>query len=81
MQRKFHGFLYISSALTIVPSILMDSYFPALQTCEYFYLTTLKFLSLSDSSDMHQTSLMQILVSATEPFVGLLGPDPGSKLS
>ena len=28
----------------------------------------------------HQTSFMQILVSATEPFVGLYAPDPGSEM-
>jgi len=52
MQRKFRGFLYISSTLTIVPLILADSYFPAPRTREYFCPTTLQFLSLSDSSDM-----------------------------
>ena len=28
----------------------------------------------------NHTSLMQILVLATKPFVGLRGPDPGSTL-
>jgi len=52
MQRKIHGFLYISSTLTIVPLILMDSYFPTLRTHEYFFPTTLQFPSSSDSSDI-----------------------------
>jgi len=51
MQRKFHGFTYISIALTTLPSTLTDSYFPALRTCEFSYPTTFQFLSLWDSSD------------------------------
>jgi len=31
--------------------------------------------------ERHQTSLRQILVPATEPFVGYLGLDPGSTFS
>ena len=51
MQRKFHGFPYISSSLTTVPSVPTDSYFPALRTHEQVCPTTLQFLSLTDSSD------------------------------
>ena len=51
MQRNFRGFLYISSALIIVPLILVDSYFPGPRTRESFFPTTLQFISLSDSSD------------------------------
>lgn len=51
MQRKFCGFPYISSTLTIVPLILMDSYFPTPRTREFSYPTTLQFHSLLDSSD------------------------------
>ena len=43
-------------------------------------LTTLQFLSLSDSSDTTSDISMQISVPTMEPFVGLLGPDPGSEL-
>jgi len=52
MQRKFCGFPYIRITLTIVPFILMDSYFPMLQAREYFYPTTLRFISLLDYNDM-----------------------------
>ena len=51
MQRKFHGFPYISSAPTTIPLILVDSFFLVPQTHESFYLTTLQFLSSLDSSD------------------------------
>lgn len=51
MQRKFHGFPYISSALSIVPLILMNSCLLASQTHEFFCPTTLQFISLLDSSD------------------------------
>jgi len=51
MQRKFHGFLYKSSAQTTLPSIFVDSYFPAPQTHESLCPTTLQFISLSDSND------------------------------
>lgn len=51
MQRKFFGFPYISSALTIVPLIPADSYFLAPRTRESFHPTTLQFISLSDSND------------------------------
>ena len=50
MQIKFHGFLYIGSAPTIVPYILVGFCAPALRTCESSCPTTLQFLSLLDSS-------------------------------
>ena len=50
-QRKFRGFPYISSALTTIPLILVDSYFRVPRTRKYFCPTTLQFLSLSDSND------------------------------
>jgi len=50
MQRKFHGFLYISSAPTTVPLILGDFYFPVPRTRESSCLTTLQFISLLDST-------------------------------
>ena len=52
MQRKFHGFPYISSALTTVPLILADSCFHTPRTRECSCPTTLQFLSLLDSNDM-----------------------------
>lgn len=52
MQRKFHGFPYISSALTTIPLIFANSYFLVPQIREFFYLASLQFLSLSDSNDM-----------------------------
>lgn len=81
MQRKFHGFPYISSNLTTLPLKIVDSCFPTPQTRESFCPTTLQFLSLSDSSDTTSDISMQIPVPTTESFVGLLGPDPGSELS
>ena len=45
MQTKFHGFLFIISALTTVPLILADSYFPVPRTRESFCPTTPQFLS------------------------------------
>jgi len=39
----------------------------------------LQFSSLSSPCVSHQTPLRQILVPTTEPFVGLYGPDLGSK--
>jgi len=52
MQRKFHGSPYISSNLTTLPLITMDSFFRAPWTHESFCPTTLQFLSLRDSNDM-----------------------------
>ena len=51
MQRKFHGFSYISSNLNTLPLITTDSCFPASWTRESFCGTTLQFFSLSDSND------------------------------
>jgi len=81
MQRKFHGFSYISSNLTTLPLIIIDSYFPASRTCESSYPTTLQFLSLLKSSDTTSNVSMKISVLAIELFVGLLGPKRGSELS
>jgi len=80
MQRKFRGSPYTSSNLTTLPLTVVDSCFPMLRTRESFCPTTLQFLSLLDSNDTTSHISMQILVLAIEPFVGLLGPDPGSEL-
>ena len=52
MQRKLHGFPYISSTLTTLHSIPTDSCFPALWTREYSCPATIQFLSLLNTSDM-----------------------------
>lgn len=80
MQTKLHGFSYVSSNLTTLPLIIMDSYFLDQRTHEYFFPNTLQLLSLSDSSDMTLDIFMQILVMKMEPFVHLLGPGPGLEL-
>ena len=81
MQFFFCGSPYTSSNLTTLPLIVVGYYFPAPQTHEFFCLTNLQLLYLSDSSDTTSNISMQIPVLATEPFVGLLGPDPGLELT
>ena len=72
MQIKFRGFPNISSTLTTIPLILMDSCFPAPQTRESSNPTTLQFPSWSNLSDVtSHISLNQISVLEMEPFVGL----------
>lgn len=81
MQRKIHGFPYISRNLTTLPLIITDSCFPTPRTRGAFCPTTLQFLSLLDSSDMTSDICMEIPVLTMEPLVGLEGPDPGLELS
>lgn len=80
MRRRFHGSLCTSSILTTLLLSVMDSCSPMLRTRELFYPTNLQFPSYLDSNDTTSEISMQILVSTTEPFVGLRGSDLGSEL-
>ncbi len=63
------------------PSIGTNSYFLVPRTRESSNPTTFQFISWSDSSGAtYHISFKQIPVPTMEPFVGLGGPNPGSKL-